>query len=166
MIIDKTYVYPSGLNAKRTVEEVFHSSYLKTSSCWEWKKKRFKNHYGCFYYKGKYLLAHRVSFLFHNPEAQLKNLYVCHTCDNPSCVNPEHLFLGTAKENAQDSINKHRALRAYGEKAGNSKLKLAEVAQIISLRQQGSLCKDIQLQYPQVSKAQISRVSRKLQWQK
>ncbi len=166
MIIDKTYIYPSGKNAKKTTEEVFHTSYLKTNSCWIWSKKKFKNNYGCFYYKGRYLLAHRVSFLFYNPEATLENLYVCHKCDNPSCVNPEHLFLGTAKENALDCINKHRAHRAYGEKAGNSKLKVEDVNRIILLRQQGLLYKDIQLQYPQVSKAQISRVSRKLQWQK
>lgn len=58
-------------------------------------------------YQGKTLLVHRISFILKNGTIP-NNIMVCHSCDNPSCVNPDHLFLGNAKDNWDDSHKKGR----------------------------------------------------------
>jgi hypothetical protein len=74
--------------------------------CWEWPAGKH-NGYGVFHWQGKRTGAHRVAWmtLFGNiPEG----LQVCHSCDNPSCVRPDHLFLGTFSENQKDKVDKDR----------------------------------------------------------
>ena len=80
--------------------------------CWEWQGTKNQKGYGrvCFRINGKErkVAAHRLSYaLTHNLDPG--HLMVCHACDNPSCINPNHLFLGTAKDNYWDSKSKGRA---------------------------------------------------------
>lgn len=80
--------------------------------CWEWKASFFKRGgYAKFSIRdsGKTvkLRANRVAYYF-NTRDYPENLYVCHTCDNPKCVNPGHLFLGTMVDNQQDKVAKGR----------------------------------------------------------
>lgn len=95
----------------RFIEKVdFNGSLILDTPCWEWTASKKNTGYGQLgngFGKAP-LHAHRVSWEFHKGEIP-KGLCVCHCCDNPSCVNPEHLFLGTAKDNAQDKIAKGRA---------------------------------------------------------
>ena len=72
----------------------------KTDTCWNWTAAKDSKGYGRFWFKGVMRLAHHISwFLMHG---ESKQLYLMHSCDNPSCVNPQHLSPATHKENMQD----------------------------------------------------------------
>lgn len=98
----------------------FWARVQKSDGCWVWTGTKNKAGYGVLYPQGKpkRKLAHRVSWEFvYGP---IKGgLYVCHTCDNPPCVNPSHLFLGTQADNVRDCINKGR-LGSYDKTGENN----------------------------------------------
>lgn len=77
------------------------------SNCIEWKGSKNRKGYGQVQILGKQLIVHRVSFrLWKGPIP--RGFFVCHTCDNPPCYSPEHLFLGSNRENQRDSVRKGR----------------------------------------------------------
>lgn len=75
--------------------------------CWIWMGSKDKDGYGLISINSKYIGAHRVSWKLHFGPIP-NNLFVCHHCDTPSCVNPYHLFLGTHQDNMKDAGRKHR----------------------------------------------------------
>lgn len=97
--------------------------------------------------------AHRVSYYLHTGYKPEPEESICHKCDNPSCVNPEHLFLGTHRDNMQDMSNKNRGINT------NQVLDSSDVLDIQKLREEGVLIKDIAKMYS-MSRSHISRVSR------
>jgi len=101
------------------------------TKCWEWNKPNTRG-YGE-YYIGNYRFerAHRFSYKIYKGKIP-KGLCVCHTCDNPKCVNPDHLWLGTVKENNQDCIKKerHKYKSHPGEENFRAKLTEKEVIDI------------------------------------
>lgn len=91
----------------------FHSKVIKPGMsklvCWEWGAGRFPQGYGAFGYQGKTRRAHMISWMIAKGPIPT-GMFVCHTCDNPPCVRPSHLFLGTPKQNLEDMVAKGRSL--------------------------------------------------------
>lgn len=97
--------------AYRPIKERFHEKYeVVASGCWEWKATKVTGGYGMIGGGpgSQNLLAHRVSYELAKGEIP-DGMLVCHRCDNPSCVNPEHLFLADHSENMKDMERKGRA---------------------------------------------------------
>lgn len=125
-------------------KERFESKIKIINECWEFNTAKDKDGYAKFWINelNRSIPAHRASYILYKGEFD-KNLIVCHTCDNPCCVNPNHLFLGTQKDNMTDKVFKNRQAkgkthRAYlypekikkGEFNGNSKLSFTIANQI------------------------------------
>ena len=77
------------------------------SGCWVWTGSGNSNDYGVLHVTGQRWMAHRLAFVLTKGAIQ-DDLLVCHTCDVPPCLNPDHLFLGTTKDNVADSLRKGR----------------------------------------------------------
>jgi len=115
---------------KKTILEKFNEKYdIDSTGCWIWNGSKNTDGYGQIGFNYKQYLAHRLAYeLFKDiiPE----RLFVCHECDNPSCVNPEHLFLGTHQDNMDDMVAKGRSPKQRGE-AGSTHVLTEEQAQYI-----------------------------------
>lgn len=101
------------------------------NGCWVWLGVKDSSGYGKFCFERKVVLAHRFSWLVHNG-AWPTQPYVCHRCDNPSCVNPSHLFEGDATDNNRDMMRKGRDVHW-----GCPKLKPEQVIEIRRLYKTG-----------------------------
>lgn len=119
----------------------FHSKYKKNveNGCWEWTGAlqkpgdRKQLPYAIFGNSWKQMQGHRASWIIHNGVIP-KGLLVLHNCDNPKCVNPEHLRLGTYKDNMQDRVKRGRF------KAATGPIKRISFADASMIRVLGSYC--------------------------
>jgi len=134
------------------------------NDCWWWSGGKHVDGYGWFYAGGLSIRTNRFSWTVINGEIP-DGLLVCHHCDNPSCVNPRHLFLGTNSDNMRDMNRKNRRnqVNVRGEDVGTSKLKSGEVALIKILIKRGIDKKEISKMF-KVSSATIYMISKKTIW--
>lgn len=96
------------------------------TGCWNYTRSKNNKGYGWFSINGKAIGAHRASWILFKGEIP-KGRIVCHRCDNPSCVNPDHLFTGTTQDNRLDCENKGRSNRPVGEQSPWAKLTSEDV---------------------------------------
>lgn len=99
--------------------------------CWPWRGHIDRGGYGRTWFNGRTWWVHRLAL--HLSGVSLGLLDVCHRCDNPPCCRPDHLFLGTAKDNAADMMAKGRRRGPHGESHHRAKLNTDDVAWIRSL---------------------------------
>lgn len=146
------------------IEKRFWSKVKKSpDGCWEWQCALDKNGYGVLKIgviegKHKRIKAHRFSYKIHIGDPG--NMLVCHRCDNPCCVNPNHLFLGTHKDNNQDAANKGRTL--IGEKNHKCILTEKQVEQIKNRCKNERVC-DIAKEFG-VSSSTIQDIKQNRSW--
>src|SRR6187455_1405138 len=99
------------------------------TNCWEWTGHKLPKGYGRIGKDGKLYQTHRLAYeLARGPIPQ--GMHVCHHCDNPSCINPDHLFVGTNADNHADKIAKDRQAKPRGIKNAAAKLNEADVRAI------------------------------------
>jgi hypothetical protein len=128
-------------------------------NCWEWNGAKTRFGYGMISFKKRAHLAHRISWSLVNGEIPF-GMCVLHVCDNPSCVNPHHLFLGTQEDNVKDRDQKRRRLPPIGTFNGRAKLTEQNIVGILEdSRYQKVIAKDYG-----VGQSQIGRIKRGEAW--
>ena len=136
----------------KTCQQRFDDKWIPepNSGCWLWLGAGSENKYGdvrpFFHFDGKSRLAYRVSYRWFKGEIP-RGMQVCHTCDNGLCVNPDHLFAGTAKDNSDDCLRKNRCRYLYGEDHPQCKLTSDHIAEIRALRCKGLLHREIAIKF-------------------
>src|SRR3990167_403222 len=150
-------------------KESFYKNAIVKEGCWGWRGALDQGGYpvmSCRKALGPDR-GHRASWVIHKG-AIPKGLFVCHSCDNPTCTNPDHLWLGTQKENNDDKIRKCRTNNIppphkRGSENGGSKLKDDQVREIRVLLEKGLTSRAIGKQYD-VSKTTVLRIRNKTHW--
>jgi hypothetical protein len=149
-------------NRNRTLIDAFikHFTAGEPGTCWEWQGRRASTGYGRVSVNNTYVLAHRASYLVHYGEIP-DGMEVCHTCDNPPCVNPNHLFIATHLANMTDASHKGRC--HPGELTANAKLTASDVREIRRLRQDGWKLADLAAKF-NVSQPNITAILNRQTW--
>lgn len=156
-----------------TVEKWLEGSRKTDSGCMEFVGAKSSTGYGSARFKGKTWRVHRL-VLISKLGRDLRDKFACHTCDNRLCINPKHLFEGTAKENTLDAIQKGRRKpppirpdnrTAFGEKQGQSKLKNKDIPIIRKALKNGALGYVLAQRYG-VAASTIGRIKNVKSWQR
>lgn len=106
--------------------------FLWDDDCWEWVGYKDSCGYGSIRFENKQYKTHRFMYILTYGSIP-DGLYVCHSCDNPKCCNPKHLWLGTQLDNVNDMYSKGRDVNHCGESNGRSKLTQRDVEKIRKL---------------------------------
>ena len=136
----------------------FWAKVKKSDGCWEWTAYKNEKGYGRFLWPKSghrsMMMAHRFSYIVHYGAFD-ESLFILHKCDNPSCVNPEHLFTGTHQDNVRDMLEKGRDTQR--------KLTESDVIKIRGLAENGTPSLEISRMY-NIDKAHAWAVTRGKSW--
>lgn len=152
LLPDVKTMAPKNLSASERL--AFHGWEVTPSGCHEWQGSATDDGYGTIRFEGQLWLAHRLSYVAANgpiPDGRV----VRHRCDNPPCINPEHLLLGSIAENVDDCVRRGR--KARGERVSTHKVTDAEVLAIQAASREGAKARELALKYG-VSKSHITRI--------
>ncbi len=127
-----------------TDEERFLTRVVKSDGCWTWTGRRINGRYGCWTWTGRRINGRYGNFTVGNDNILahrwayrqwvgplVAGLFVCHHCDNPPCVRPDHLYQGSRADNVRDALARGR--QVHGERNGTAKLTVEQVRLIRSL---------------------------------
>lgn len=145
-----------GCSRKENPKKRFYSLFEKSEGCWNWIGKLNAGGYG----KYSQTSASRKMYEYEFGPIQ-KGMQVCHTCDNRRCVNPDHLFLGTIRDNQKDKVNKGR--QAKGSNIGSSILNEEIVLDIRKMRISGKMYKEIADKF-KISWDMVKVICQNTQW--
>ena len=137
----------------------FWSKVKKGDGCWEWLAGKDNKGYGRFHLNGKSTIAHRTALKFSGVDIP-DDMFACHKCDNPACVNPDHIFIGTCADNLRDMAEKGRS--THGEKNPNAKLCLNDVLLIRDLCK--TQAQTVIAEWFGISSATVSCIHRRKRW--
>ena len=152
-----------------TTESIKSKVYVNSDGCWIWTKAK-KNPgnrsfaYGWVTYRKKQMSAHRASWIIRKGDIP-EGMFVCHSCDVPLCVNPDHLFLGTHSDNMLDMWRKKRHSPPTDGCVGSrsSKLTIEQVAEIRDLLAKGTKQREIAFRY-NVVQSTVSLIATGKSW--
>jgi hypothetical protein len=135
------------------------------NECIEWGGARNPAGYGRVAHKGKNALAHRVAYCAANgiEIERIRGLMVLHSCDNPGCVNPSHLRLGTHRDNMKDKVKRGRCVPAKGSSNGRAKLTEKDIPIIRRLLAEGKPQREIAKDFG-VAQPQIKNIANGTRW--
>jgi hypothetical protein len=143
--------------------KISKENFYNGTPCWEWVSSIKTKGYGSFSYNKDKYPSHRFSWIIKNGEIP-EGLWVLHHCDNRPCVNPDHLFVGTPKENTADKIKKGRGNFPEGEDHWNSKLTENQVFKIKALYENGKLNQVQIAKKFNVTQQMVSYIIKKHSW--
>lgn len=119
-------------------KRLWESVKIDANGCWNWQKFRCPKGYGRISYNGKGWQAHRVAYVLTHGVELTETDFICHTCDNPPCINPDHLFLGNVKLNAEDMVKKGRNKNLYKAHGSNHVNSIFIESEVIEIRKIGN----------------------------
>lgn len=149
------------MNHSKKIHSRFEALYIPepNTGCFLWLGALRGKGYGCFKVGNKNQIASRVSYeLYKGPIPE--GMVVCHSCNTPSCVNPEHLYVGRYSDNTQQAVKEGRQFIASGTKNGQAKL---TYEQVVAIRNDPRYQREIAKDY-NISQLHVSRIKRKLVW--
>lgn len=146
--------------AVEELEERMYEQVEKTESCWLWTGYLRNDLHGSLYYRGRNIYVHRLAWALENGDIPAGKC-VCHHCDTPNCVNPEHLFLGTQADNVADMMEKgrDRTVARKGMNHGNATLTDGEVEAIRQAAADGEEQRSIAARFG-CAQSHVSRIVR------
>jgi len=153
---------PRGIYPRQSMKDRFWSKVDKSDGhgpngdCWVWTSETIKQGYGRFWMKGGPILAHRASILL--SEGKMPDQDVLHKCDNPKCVRPDHLFLGSHSDNMKDMIEKERQRR--GDSSPVAVVNSQQVQEIRSSKETNAYLAKVY----GIDSSQISRIRNHKSW--